>query len=172
MHGLSHGRRPPARYDLAIEVTRTPSQNKEVAFLVALRAASWGADPEGAQVAAAGVASIPLHRPRLVRRSPYRRGGLPWPRSRAVRPDAPRRLPYRAVWHARDGAPSTAATCTVDAAVLLRGEPEIRAWAAEDRPLLEELRARPFLERLDAALASAPETAVAAEASTAKAPTA
>ena len=48
------------------------------------------------------------------------------------------------------------ATWVVDAAVLLPAEPEVRAWAAEARPLLEELRAKPYLDKLDEALASAP----------------
>jgi hypothetical protein len=46
-----------------------------------------------------------------------------------------------------------AARVDVNAAILLPGEPEVRAWAEATRPLLEELRARPYLERLDAALA-------------------
>ena len=49
-----------------------------------------------------------------------------------------------------------AATYAIDAAILLPDQPEVRAWAADVRPLLEELRVRPYLERLDAALASAP----------------
>jgi hypothetical protein len=47
-----------------------------------------------------------------------------------------------------------AALRAVDAAVLLPGEPEVRAWAEEVRPLLESLRARPYLAKLDEALAS------------------
>ncbi|MEO5986502.1 MAG: hypothetical protein ABIW50_01900, partial [Candidatus Limnocylindria bacterium] len=50
-----------------------------------------------------------------------------------------------------------AACYVVDAAVLLPGEPEVRAWAAEVRPLLEELSARPYLQKLAEALGSAPE---------------
>ena len=50
-----------------------------------------------------------------------------------------------------------AAQLAVDAAILLPAETEVRSWAAEARPLLVELRAQPYLERLDEALASAPE---------------
>jgi class 3 adenylate cyclase/tetratricopeptide (TPR) repeat protein len=46
-----------------------------------------------------------------------------------------------------------AASRDVDALWVLSDEPEVRSWAAEVRPLLEELRARPLLEQLDAALA-------------------
>ena len=49
-----------------------------------------------------------------------------------------------------------AANWVVDAAILLPAEPEVRAWAVDTRPLLEELRAKPYLERLDEALASVP----------------
>ena len=50
-----------------------------------------------------------------------------------------------------------AAQLVVETSVLLPAEAEVRSWAAEVRPLLVELRARPYLERLDEALASAPE---------------
>jgi hypothetical protein len=48
-----------------------------------------------------------------------------------------------------------AAQRAVDAAVLLPDEAEVRAWADEVRPLLDDLRARPYLAKLDEALASA-----------------
>ena len=53
-----------------------------------------------------------------------------------------------------------AARFTVAAATLLPNEPEIRAMAAEVRPLLERLGARPALERLDLALGSPSMTGV------------
>jgi hypothetical protein len=59
-----------------------------------------------------------------------------------------------------------AACLVVNAAQLLPDAPEIRAWAAEARPLLESMRARPWLERLDSALAAAAPTAEAAAAAT------
>jgi class 3 adenylate cyclase/tetratricopeptide (TPR) repeat protein len=60
------------------------------------------------------------------------------------------------------------ADLVVGAAILLPSHPEVRAWALEARPLLVELRAKPYLERLDAALA---EGAAAPGASRATAPT-
>ena len=48
-----------------------------------------------------------------------------------------------------------AAEFAVDAAVLLPDNPEIRALVERARPLLVELRAKPLLDRLDAALAGA-----------------
>ncbi len=49
----------------------------------------------------------------------------------------------------------------IDALMVLPDEAEIRAWAEEARPILEGLRARTYLERLDEALESAPSTAPA-----------
>jgi hypothetical protein len=46
-----------------------------------------------------------------------------------------------------------AATLAISALELLPDEPEIRALAETCRPMLVDLRARPWLERLDAALA-------------------
>ncbi|HET6650728.1 MAG TPA: hypothetical protein VFH79_11305, partial [Candidatus Limnocylindria bacterium] len=48
-----------------------------------------------------------------------------------------------------------AAVIAVHATELLPGEPEPRAWAEEARPFLVEFELRPWLERLDAALAVA-----------------
>jgi tetratricopeptide (TPR) repeat protein len=48
-----------------------------------------------------------------------------------------------------------AAVIAVHAVELLPGEPEPRAWAEEARPFLVEFGLRPWLERLDAALALA-----------------
>ncbi|MDQ2935457.1 MAG: AAA family ATPase, partial [Chloroflexota bacterium] len=54
------------------------------------------------------------------------------------------------------------ACVAIDAVTLLPDEPEIRAWADEARPILEGLRAQPYLDRLDVALASASSAAPAA----------
>jgi len=47
----------------------------------------------------------------------------------------------------------TAARYVVDAAMVLPDDPEVRAWAEDARSTLERLRARPYLARLDQALA-------------------
>jgi tetratricopeptide (TPR) repeat protein len=49
-----------------------------------------------------------------------------------------------------------AARYAIDAAILLPENPEIRALVERARPLLVELRAKPWLDRLDAALAEVP----------------
>ena len=48
-----------------------------------------------------------------------------------------------------------AARYAVDAIVLLPNQPDIRALVEQSRPLMVELRARPYLERLDAAIGDA-----------------
>ena len=62
-----------------------------------------------------------------------------------------------------------AAACAIDAAVLLPDDPEIRARVEKSRPLLVELRAKPYLQRLDIALAGASPVAPAADKSRAAA---
>jgi hypothetical protein len=49
----------------------------------------------------------------------------------------------------------SAALVAVDAAVAYPSDPEVRSWAEAARPILESLRARPYLELLDDALSSA-----------------
>jgi class 3 adenylate cyclase/tetratricopeptide (TPR) repeat protein len=58
-----------------------------------------------------------------------------------------------------------AAEVVVDAVVALPDSPDVRSWAPEARTLLEELRAAPYLARLDAALAAAPASRSGREAS-------
>jgi hypothetical protein len=140
-------------FDVAIEVTRMQTQNSEVPFFLAVRAAAWAGHLERARVAALGIESTAFT------------GGL----GQASRAHA------NAIVAALEGRTADAldgfttarnslremeqhfavAYATVDAAVVLPGEPEVRGWAAEVRPLLEELRARPYLDRLDTALAEA-----------------
>ena len=57
-----------------------------------------------------------------------------------------------------------AAEVAIDALAVLPDHPQVRAWAAEVRPLLEELRAAPYLARLDALLAAAPPSRAGREA--------
>lgn len=58
----------------------------------------------------------------------------------------------------------TATSRKAHPAVLLPDDPTIRALATESRPLMVELRAKPYLDKLDEALASTPApTAVRAE---------
>jgi hypothetical protein len=58
-----------------------------------------------------------------------------------------------------------AATLVVNAAQVMGDEPEVRSWAMEARPLLEAMGAKPWLERLDKALAGPGSVAPASAAS-------
>jgi hypothetical protein len=49
-----------------------------------------------------------------------------------------------------------AARLVLDAAVVLPDAPEVRSWAVDARRLFVDLRAQPYLEKLDAALGTAP----------------
>ena len=60
-----------------------------------------------------------------------------------------------------------AAWLAIAALHLLPGEPEVRAWALEARPLIDELRARPVLERLDGLLAETASSARRSDAASA-----
>ena len=66
-------------------------------------------------------------------------------------------------WQAID-AQFYAALVAVDAAIAYPADPEVRSWAEAARQILESLRARPYLERMDDALASAPSDARASRA--------
>ncbi len=48
-----------------------------------------------------------------------------------------------------------AARASLEAIILLPDDPEVRSWADDARATFESLRARPYLDRLDEALASA-----------------
>ena len=54
-----------------------------------------------------------------------------------------------------------AARHSLEAIIMLPDDPEVRSWAEDARALFTELRAQPYLQRLDEALAAAPETAPA-----------
>jgi hypothetical protein len=63
------------------------------------------------------------------------------------------------------------AASALDAISVLPDEPEVRSWALEARTIFERLQARPYLERLDAALGSTgPDSAGAMTPSSAEVP--
>ena len=65
-----------------------------------------------------------------------------------------------------------AAAASLDAVILLPDDPEVRSWADGARATFESVRARPYLEKLDEALASAPAPATSRSESRAETPTA
>jgi len=141
-------------YARSMEAGTLPTQNSDTAPGLALRAAIWAGDADRIRIAASAVQQAPWTGP----------VGL------AVRGAAAAAAAYvdghtgDAVESVRESIasfqrleqPFDAAELAVDAAILMPSELEIRRLAEEQRPLLEELRARPLLERLDAALDAKP----------------
>ncbi|MGH2418746.1 MAG: hypothetical protein ACRDFY_10470, partial [Candidatus Limnocylindria bacterium] len=141
-------------YRSAVQASELQNQNPDVPLGLAMRSAIWSRNLERARPIAARIADVPLtgaygqalrlHAAAAIAalegRTAEALAGFRDARARLLRLEQHFDL---ACW-------------VVDAAVLLPDEPEVRAWAAETRLLLEELRAQPYLDRLDAALGSAP----------------
>jgi class 3 adenylate cyclase/predicted ATPase len=141
-----------AAFRLAAEAMTLPSADPHFPTSAFLKAAIESGDPDHIRMAAGAVAELPST------------GGF----SQALRhiadaavaftegrtPDAVAGFRRAHETVLRLGQRHAAAVVAVDAVSLLPDEPDLRALAESSRPLLEELRARPTLERLDAALAA------------------
>ena len=141
-------------YANAFKASRLPTQNPEVALGLALQASIWSRNAERVRAIAPEVADVTLNGA----------WGQAWRRHAAAAVAAVDGLTAEALAGFRDARAGILAleqyfedaSWVVNAAVLLPAESEVRAWAAEARPVLEELRAKPYLEKLDEALASVP----------------
>jgi hypothetical protein len=135
----------------AMSVLDLDTQNPEIAMLLALRAAIWSRDLERTRRLAALRAEIPAG---AFGKAEIAHGNAAVAALEGRTADA--LAGFRTVRTTLDRLQQhfDAAQRAVDAAVLLPDEPEVRAWADEVRPLLEDLRARPYLAKLDEALAS------------------
>jgi class 3 adenylate cyclase/tetratricopeptide (TPR) repeat protein len=153
---------PDTAYAVALEAGALQSQNAEGARGLALRAAVWARDPDRMRAAAATVADSPSTGAVSQAFRAAAAGAVAFADGRTS--DALDALRDSVARLTKLGLRMEAAEMAVDAAILLPADPEVRRMAAEHRPLLEELRARPILERLDAALASVPATSRAAAA--------
>jgi len=148
--GLADGRLVEARA-AAHELARLSPLNSPTAYHVAARAALWAHDAAGVSNDLAGIEGTGVRGPLVtLRRMVYSAGlaaleGRPQDaRSRFV--EARRELVDR-------GVDFEAALVAIDMATVLGpDDPDVLAAAADARPVLERLRARPFVERLDAAL--------------------
>ena len=138
----------------AMSILDHPTQNPEVPLAEALRAAIWAQDLERVRLAGVRITDLPATGAWTLALRQHASAAVA-----ALEGRAPEALAgFR---EARAGSRRLeqwfeAACYTVDAAVLLPTEPEVRDWADEARVLLEELRARPYLEKLDEALAAPP----------------
>ncbi|MGQ0608907.1 MAG: AAA family ATPase [Chloroflexota bacterium] len=140
-------------YRSAVQASELQTQNPEVPLGLAMRSAIWALDLEHARPVAARIAEVPLTGAYGQALRLHASAAVAALEGRAAEAlagfrDARARL-------ARLEQHFDLACWVIDAAVLLPDEPEVRAWAAEARLLLEELRAQPYLDRLDAALGSA-----------------
>ena len=140
-------------YANALKAVQLATQNPEVALGLALSAAIWSRDSDhAAQIATQMASAAPT--------GPYFQA---WRIHASAAVSALEGRTAEAIGGFRDSRARLiamqqhfeAATWVVEAAILLPGEAEVRAWASEVRPLLEELRAKPFLDKLDEVLTSA-----------------
>jgi hypothetical protein len=150
-----------AAFSLVWEVVDDPTQDPAYLLQDAMRAAAWAKDLEHARMAVARLVAIP-------------RGGA-WPRAIVSHaegllaalegriPEALAALRDARAAYARMDLLFEMACNAFDAIAVLPDEPEVRAWAEESRPVFEQVRAVPWLERLDSVLAtpSAPQLAQA-----------
>jgi tetratricopeptide (TPR) repeat protein len=143
-------------YRLGMDLAGMQTQNPEVALASAGRAAIWMRDLDKARAVAERVAGLQLTGGFTDAQRNHIDAAVAALEGRTD--EAVAGFREAVTWLQREEMLFAAATNVVDATVLLPGHAEVRAWAAEVRPLLVELRARPYLERLDAALVEAPPT--------------
>jgi class 3 adenylate cyclase/tetratricopeptide (TPR) repeat protein len=131
-----------------------PSQNAEGAQGLVLKAAMWAGDRDRMRRAAEAVKDGSSSGPysRTFQRAAT--GVLEFLDGRTPEAVALVRESIEAL--DRMGAEFDAAEMAVDAVAIMPAEPEVRRLAEHYRPVLERVGARPYLERLDADLASAP----------------
>ena len=159
-----------AAYPMALHASELMPQNPEIGLEVAQRSAIWSGNLERAREVAARVAVLAATGPLT---DAIRLQAVAAVAALEGRRDDAAAGYVAAVGRLRElGQMFTAAVVAVDASVLLPEDPRIRALAMEGRPLLEELRARPYLEKLDEALASVPAPATDRSESRAESPTA
>ena len=159
-----------AAYTNGLQAADLLPQNPEIGLEVAQRSAIWSGNLERAREVAARVAVLAATGPLT---DAIRLQAVAAVAALEGRRDDAAAGYVAAVGRLRElGQMFTAAVVAVDASVLLPEDPRIRALAMEARPLLEELRARPYLEKLDEALASVPAPATDRSESRAESPTA
>jgi class 3 adenylate cyclase/tetratricopeptide (TPR) repeat protein len=147
---LSSGRLAAARA-ACLEVIPVFAQGADLAGVIAARAAVWGRDVDGARADLAGLEARGSHRRVPATERQCIRAGILALEGRTDEALAT----YRGVLRAwRDlGCAWDEALAAIDMATLLGPtEPEVRAAAERGREILVELRARPFLDRLEAAM--------------------
>ncbi len=146
--------RPEEALRHATEATKVEVQNPEIAATVAFSAAIWTGDLEEVRVASERIFDLPGTGAVSEVQRTYAAAAIAFIEGRIA--DAVAGFGEARSRLIELGQRFAAAQLDVDVAHLMPGEPEVKAWIDESRPLLEELRARPYLERLEWALAQAP----------------
>jgi class 3 adenylate cyclase/tetratricopeptide (TPR) repeat protein len=139
-----------AAYDDAMRSNDPPTQNPELSYIHAARAALHARDLERLRTAQAALDAVPLTGPLTMSSKDHVRAtvlALEGKRTEALELfrrgiDVNRRFEQR----------FEAARMILDAAVALPTDPEVRRWAAEAASVFEDLRATSYVELLDAAL--------------------
>ncbi|MEA2545477.1 MAG: hypothetical protein QOI09_750 [Chloroflexota bacterium] len=158
-----------AAYSYAIKTVELESQNPEIGIFLAIRAAIWSRNIAHVREAARLLAELPAAGAWTLVMRALGAAAIAAMEGRTTEAiagfkDVDSRM-RELDQHFE------AAQVAIDAAILLPEGPEVRALVDAARPLLVELRAKPYLDRLDAALAEAspPSSASAQDASRAAA---
>ena len=146
-----HTGRHEESYRAAIAAMELPSQSPESAADLGLTVAIWGENPDRIADMARRVLDLPRAGSRIRALKETAAAALAAVEGRTDEAAAGFRRAHRQL-DDELGLRFDAARCAVDAAILLPAHPEVRAMAARSRPVLEQLGARPYLDRLDAAL--------------------
>ena len=154
-------------YQHVLRVLEVQTQAPHAGFALGLQIAIWGGMPARIAEMARRMLELPATEPLIRAGAAHARAALAAVEGR--RTDAVAAIADAHALLTAVGARYMVARLAVEAAILLPDEPFVRELAAEARPILEELRARPDLERLDEALASVP--AAATPTSATEAPT-
>jgi hypothetical protein len=152
---LAAGRLEEARGE-ALELGRlSPGTNALAACSLAARAALWSGDVDAARSDLASLESTHAHGPAITLHKATIRAGIAALEGRASDALAGYREALRE-WH-EAGLPVLEALTAIDMAMVLDGTlPEVQAAGATAREIFGRLGARPFLERLESALARRP----------------
>ncbi len=150
---------PDAAFHSAMQAFELKAQNPDVPLTLAMRAAIWSRNLDRVRQVAALQINLPGTGAFAEAERTYARAAVAALEGRSA--DAVAGLRDANAALRRLGQRFEAARHVVDAAVLLPDEPEVLGWVDEARALFTELRAQPYLDRLDQALASSSSTSPA-----------
>jgi tetratricopeptide (TPR) repeat protein len=154
-------------YALWLESADRQPQDRRDMLVNAVRCALWAGRPDLIHEPAERLAEVPGSTAVSRAWRSWVDGGVQWVQGRRTEALAAFREAME-LWR-QVGASFNVAMVALDAVIAYPDDPDASAWAEASRPVLESLRARPYLELLDRALASVP-VQVAGQPSAAPAP--